>query len=92
MILVVTPYDLPKPRTDLDGTVMLPASKFGLDGLELRHHPLLRRQPPDDECSVAPSTSTVVREAEERERLGFSLITSLPVASGTSLPTPSMSN
>jgi hypothetical protein len=52
MVLVVAGYDLVEPYTDLTGAIMLPALKLSLDGFELRDHPLLRRNPPDDESSV----------------------------------------
>jgi hypothetical protein len=51
MVLVITQHNLPKPRTDLGRTVMLPALKFSLNGFQLRDHPLLSRDPPDGECS-----------------------------------------
>ena len=53
MVLVVTQHDRPKPCTDRGRTIMLPALKLSLDGFQLRDHPLLRRDPPDDERSVA---------------------------------------
>ena len=49
MVLVVAQHNLPKPCADLGRTMMLPALKLSLDGFELRDHPLLRRDPPDDE-------------------------------------------
>ena len=33
MVLVVALHNRPKPRTDFEGTVMLPALKFSLNGL-----------------------------------------------------------
>jgi len=51
MILVIPQHNLPKPRTNLDRTMMLPKAKFSLDGFQLRDHPLLRRDSPDDEWS-----------------------------------------
>jgi hypothetical protein len=51
--LVVAQHHLAKPCTDLGGAMMLPALKLSLDGFELRDHSLLRRNPPDDESSVA---------------------------------------
>jgi hypothetical protein len=35
---------------------MLPALKLSLDGFQLRDHPLVRRDPPDDECSITAIT------------------------------------
>src|SRR5262249_11153773 len=57
--------------------MMLPTSKLGLDGFELRNHPLLRRNPPDDEWSCR-ELSTEMRKAQKREGLGFPLATPLP--------------
>ena len=67
MVLVVAQYNLPKPVTDLAGTVMLPALKFSLDDFQLRDHPLLGRNPPNDEGSAAHELPTKVSEAQERE-------------------------
>ena len=82
MVLVVTQHNLPEPCTDFGRAIMLPALKLSLDGFQLRDHPLLRRFPPDDEGSVAVALPTVVREAQEREGLWFSLSALLPVSSG----------
>jgi hypothetical protein len=71
MILVVAQHNLPKPYTDLRRTVMLPALKFSLDGFQLRGHPLLRRDPPDDEWSSG-QLPTEVSETQEREGLRLS--------------------
>ena len=81
MVLVVTQHNLAKPDTDLGRTVMLPTSKLGLDGFELRNHPLLRRNPPDDEGSGG-ELPTEVGETQEREGLRLPLSTLFPVASG----------
>src|SRR4029453_11049443 len=77
MVLVVTEHNLPKPDTDLSCTMMLPALKLGLDGFELRNHPLLRRNSPDDEWSRR-ELSTEMRKAQKREGLWFPLATPLP--------------
>jgi hypothetical protein len=84
MVLVVSQHSLPKPRTDFGRAMMLPALKLGLNGFELRDHPLLRRDPPDDESSVG-ELPTEVGEAQECEGLWFSLSTLLPV-SGSKAP------
>ena len=81
MVLVVTQHNLAKPCTDLGRTMMLPALKLSLNGFELRDHPLLRRDPPDDESSVG-ELPTEVGEAQECEGLWFSLAALLPVSSG----------
>jgi hypothetical protein len=60
MVLVVAQHNLTKPCTDLGRTMMLPALKLGLDGLELRDHSLLRRKPPDHENFVVFSTVILI--------------------------------
>ena len=77
MILVVTQHNLPKPCADLDRTMMLPELKFSLDGFELRDHPLLRCDPPDDEGSGG-EPPTEVGETQEREGFRFPFATPLP--------------
>src|SRR5262245_45027572 len=77
MILVVSPYNLPKPRSDLSRTMMLPELKLGLDGFELRDHPLLRRNPPDNEWSGG-ELATEMGETQKREGLRFPFATPLP--------------
>src|SRR5215831_13703337 len=77
MILVVSPYNLPKPRSDLSRTMMLPELKLGLDGFELRDHPLLRRNPPDNEWSGG-ELATEMGETQKREGFRFPLTTPLP--------------
>src|SRR5208283_5566828 len=81
MVLVVAQHNLPKPSTDLACTMMLPALKLSLHGFQLRDHPLLRRDSPDDESSVG-ELPTEVGEAQESEGLWFSLSALLPVSSG----------
>ena len=81
MVLVVAQYNLPKPDTDLARTMMLPALKLSLHGLQLRDHPLLRRDSPDDESPVG-ELPTEVGEAQESEGLWFSLSALFPVSSG----------
>ena len=79
MVLVVALYNLPKPCTDCGCAMVLPALKLSLNGFELRDHPLLRRDPPDDEGSIG-EPPTEVGKAQECEGLWFSLSTLLPVA------------
>ena len=81
MVLVVAQHNLPKPCTDLGRAMMLPALKLSLNGFELRDHPLLRRDPPDDEWSGG-ELPTEVGETQEREGFRLSLATSLSVSSG----------
>src|SRR5271169_476070 len=76
VVLVVAVDDLPKPCTDLARASMHPAAKLDLDGLELRNHPLLRRNTPDGEGIGLVAPPTVVGEAQEGERLWFSRATS----------------
>src|SRR5215510_9218226 len=80
MILVITQHNLPKPCTNLDRTMMRPKAKFSLDCFELRDHPLLRCDPPDDEWSGG-ELPTEVGETQEREGFRLSLATSLSVSS-----------
>ena len=80
MILVITQHNLPKPCADLDRTMMLPELKFSLDGFELRDHPLLRRDPPNDEWSGS-ELPTEVSETQERKSFRLSLATPLSVSS-----------
>src|SRR5262245_22986928 len=77
MILVVSPYNLPKPCSDLSRTMMLPELKLAPDGFELRDHPLLRRNPPDNEWPGG-ELATEMGETQKRERLRFSFATPLP--------------
>src|SRR6516225_764870 len=81
VVLVISQHNLPKPYTDLARTMMLPALKLNFHGLELRDHPLLRCNPPDDEGSVG-ELPTEVGEAQESEGLWFSLSAPFPVSSG----------
>ena len=83
MISVVAHYNLPKPRTDLGSTVMLLALKFCLNSFQLRDHPLLRRDPPDDKWSGS-ELATEMGEAQKREGLWFPLAT--PLSSSRSEP------
>jgi hypothetical protein len=82
MVLVVTLHDLPKPCADFTRTMMLPVLKLCLDKVELRNHPLLRRNAPDVKGSAAYEMSTKMREPQKREGLGFSLATPFSVANG----------
>jgi hypothetical protein len=82
VVSVVAQHNLAKPHTDLGRTMMLSALKLSLDGLELRCHSLLRRNPPDGESSIGLALPTAVGEPQEREGLWFSLSALLPVSSG----------
>src|ERR671931_1566561 len=82
VVLVVTQHHSAKPSTDLGRAMVLTALQLSLDGVELGRHSLLRRDPPDDEGSVAVALPTVVGETQKREGLRFSLSTMLPVTGG----------
>ena len=78
MVLVVAGDNLPKPCTNLTGEIMFPALKLGLDGFQLRNHPLFRSDSPDSEGFVLVALPTVVGEPQEVEGLRFSLSMLLP--------------
>jgi len=82
MVLVISQHNFPKPCTDLGRAMMLPALKLRLNGFELRNHPLLRRNPPNDEGSATVELPTEVSETQEREGFWFPFPTVLPVSSG----------
>jgi hypothetical protein len=77
--------NLPKACTDLGRAMMLPALKLSLNGIQLRDHSLLRRNPPDDESFVAVALPTEVGDTQEREGLWFPFSTLFPVAGGKPL-------
>jgi hypothetical protein len=56
-----------------------PAAQLCLKGMQLCHHSLLRRFPPDDERTIAPLLPAVMREAQEREGFRLSLAAPSPV-------------
>ena len=80
--LVVAKHNLAEPYTNFGRAMMLPTLKLSPDGFELRGHPPLRRNPPDDESSVTVALPAVVSETQKRKGLRFSLSTLFPVASG----------
>jgi hypothetical protein len=82
MVLVIALHNLPKPYADLTRTMVLPVLKLCLDDIELRNHPLLRRNAPDVKSSAARKVPTEMSEPQEREGLGFSLATPLSVSDG----------
>src|ERR1700688_1226273 len=55
MVSVIAVHDLLQPCTDVGNRLVHSKAQRSLKGLQLRHHALLRRFPPDGECSVAPS-------------------------------------
>ena len=82
MVLVIAQHNSPKPWTDRGRPIMLAALKLSLDGFQLRDHPLLRRDPPDDEGSITDALPTEVSKTQEREGLWLPLSALFPVASG----------
>ena len=58
VVLVVALHNLPEPCADFTRAMMLPVLKLCLHDIELRNHPLLRRNPPDVEGSAAREVST----------------------------------
>jgi hypothetical protein len=57
-------------------------AQFCFKCMQLRHHALLRRFPPDDERSIAPALPAVVREAQKRKGLRLPFTTLLPILGG----------
>ena len=82
MVLVVAQHNLAEPCTNLGRAMMLPTLKLRLDGFELRGHPPLRRDPPDDESSVTVALPAVVSETQKHKGLRFSLTALFPVPGG----------
>jgi uncharacterized protein YjbI with pentapeptide repeats len=80
VVLVGSQHNFPKPGTDLGRAMMLPALKLSLNGFKLRDHPLLRRNPPNDESSAAVELPTEVSETQEREGFWFSFPKIFPVS------------
>jgi hypothetical protein len=62
--------------------MMLPTQKLSLNGFKLRDHPLLRRNPPNDESSAAVELPTEVSETQECKGFWFSFPALLPISSG----------
>jgi hypothetical protein len=82
MVLVVAQHNLAEPCTNLGRAMMLPTLKLRLDGFELRGHPPLRRNPPDDESCVTVALPAVVSETQKHKGLRFSLTALFPVPGG----------
>jgi len=82
MVLVVSQYNLPQPRSDLTRTIVPPVLKLSLKEIKLRDHPLFRRNAPDVEGSAARELPTEMGEPQKREGLRFSLTTPLSVSDG----------
>ena len=82
MVLVISQHNFLKTCTDLGRAMMFPALKLSLNGLDLCDHPLLRRNPPNDEGSAAVELPTEVSEPQKLEGFWFPFPTVLPVSSG----------
>jgi hypothetical protein len=68
----------PQPSPDLWQRLVHPAAQRQLILLQLGHHPLIRRLPPDHEPALRTG-ATVVDKSEESERLRFLIPTLAPV-------------
>src|SRR5262249_30778960 len=82
MVLVVALHNLSEPDADLTRAMVLPALKLCLEDIELRNHPLLRRNAPVVKGSAARQVSKEMCEPQKREGLGFSLATPLSIPDG----------
>jgi hypothetical protein len=82
MVLVIAQHNFPEPSTNLGRAIVPPALKLRLNGFQLRDHPLLRRDPPDDEGSILDALPTEVSETEKCKGFGLSLSALPPVSSG----------
>ena len=80
VVSVITDDDFTEPCACLARAIMHTATKFDLDGLQLRCHTRFRCDVPDCEGSGLVASPTVVSEAQEVERLRFSLSSQLSVA------------
>src|SRR5664280_1007351 len=60
MILVVAQGHLLQPLTHRRYRLMHPATQLCLNRMQLCHHPLLCRFPPDDEGPLAPTLPTIM--------------------------------
>jgi hypothetical protein len=79
VVLVVALHNLPKPCAGLTRAMVLPVLKLCLDAIELRNHPLLRRNAPDVKGSAARQVSTEMCEPRNVKVIGFSLATPLSI-------------
>jgi hypothetical protein len=82
MVSVITVHNLSQPCTNVGNRLVHSKAQLSFNGFQLRHHALLRRFPPDGECSAAPSLPAVMPEAQERKGLRFPFATSLPILCG----------
>ena len=82
VIAVIADDDFAKPCTGLGRAIMHTVTKLNLDGFQLRCHSRFRRNTSDGEGSGLVALPTVVSEAQEVERLRFSLSPQLSIANG----------
>src|SRR5665213_1034931 len=82
VIAVIADDDFAKPCTSLGRAIMHTVTKLSLDGFQLRCHSRFRRNASDGEGSGLVASPTVVSEAQEVERLRFSLSPQLAIANG----------
>ena len=80
VVAVITDDDATEPCTGLGGAIMHTAMKLTLDGLELRCHARFRCDAPDGEGPGLVPLPTAVGEAQEVERLRFSLSPQLSIS------------
>src|SRR5262249_31443155 len=81
IIVVVTEHDSMEPLANRLRRFMLTLAQLGLNRSKFRDHSLLRRLPPDSECSIAPSPAEIMRDPQECECFRFSLSTLLAIGS-----------
>jgi hypothetical protein len=79
MVAVIAVHNLSQPCTDVGHRLVHSEAQFCFNCVQLRHHALLRRFPPDDERSIAPALPAVMRETQERKGLRLSFSTLLPI-------------
>src|SRR5690349_10901630 len=82
MVAVVAVHNLSEPRTDSGNRLLHAEAQLCFKCVQLRHHALLRRFPPDGERSIVPALPAEVREAQERKGLRLPGPTLLPVSGG----------
>jgi hypothetical protein len=82
MVTVIAVHNLSEPCTDVGNRLVHAAAQFCFNCVQLCHHALLCRFPPDDECPIAPALPAVMRKAQERKGLRLPFATLLPISGG----------
>jgi hypothetical protein len=82
MVAVIAVHNLSQPCTDVGNRLVHSEAQLSFNCVQLRHHALLRRFPPDDERSIAPALPAVMRETQERKGFRFPFTTLLPIWGG----------